>query len=104
MDKGTKELHGTQGETTTQGMDDLGARCAQYKKDGCHFAKWRNVYSIGDGTPSQLAIMENANNLARLALVSYFSKFMGVRRIFSRERQNFQGEGAKSYYCFAQKR
>lgn len=69
LDKGTKELHGTQGETTTQGMDDLGARCAQYKKDGCHFAKWRNVYSIGDGTPSQLAIMENANNLARYASI-----------------------------------
>jgi fructose-bisphosphate aldolase class I len=46
-------------------MDDLDARCAQYKKDGCHFAKWRNVYTIGDGMPSQLAIMENANTLAR---------------------------------------
>jgi fructose-bisphosphate aldolase class I len=48
-----------------QGIDDLGDRCAQYKKDGCHFAKWRNVYTIGDGMPSQLAIMENANILAR---------------------------------------
>lgn len=69
LDKGTKELSGTKGETTTQGMDDLGARCAQYKKDGCHFAKWRNVYTIGDGTPSQLAIMENANILARYASI-----------------------------------
>ena len=76
MDKGTKELHGTKGETTTQGMDDLGARCAQYKKDGCHFAKWRNVYSIGDGTPSQLAIMENANNLARSVSFSSGKRFI----------------------------
>jgi fructose-bisphosphate aldolase class I len=29
LDKGTKELYGTDGETTTQGMDDLDARCAQ---------------------------------------------------------------------------
>lgn len=69
LDKGTKELHGTNGETTTQGIDDLGARCAQYKKDGCHFAKWRNVYTIADGKPSQLAIMENANILARYASI-----------------------------------
>jgi hypothetical protein len=39
----------------------------QYKKDGCHFAKWRNVITIGEGKPSQLAIMENANILARSA-------------------------------------
>ena len=66
LDKGTKVLAGTHNETTTQGMDDLGDRCAKYKKDGCQFAKWRNVYSIGAGTPSPLAIMENANILARL--------------------------------------
>ena len=29
MDKGTKLLEGTINETTTQGIDDLGARCAQ---------------------------------------------------------------------------
>lgn len=69
LDKGTKVLHGTKNETTTQGIDDLGARCAQYKKDGCQFAKWRNVYTIGDGTPSKLAIMENANILARYASI-----------------------------------
>jgi fructose-bisphosphate aldolase class I len=41
VDKGTKELFGSEGETTTQGLDDLDKRCAEYKKLGCQFAKWR---------------------------------------------------------------
>lgn len=34
VDKGTVELAGTNAETTTQGFDSLGARCAQYYKAG----------------------------------------------------------------------
>ena len=51
------------------GLDGLGERCAQYKADGCDFAKWRCVLKITDSTPSQLAIMENANVLARYASI-----------------------------------
>lgn len=36
VDKGTVELAGTNGETTTQGLDSLGARCAQYYKAGVY--------------------------------------------------------------------
>ena len=32
---------------------------------GCRFAKWRAVLKIGNGCPSDLAIRENAHNLAR---------------------------------------
>jgi len=68
VDKGVVQLQGTNGETTTQGLDGLGERCAKYKKDGCDFAKWRCVLKItADGCPTQLAIMENANVLARYA-------------------------------------
>ncbi|PNJ33383.1 ALDOA isoform 18, partial [Pongo abelii] len=65
VDKGVVPLAGTNGETTTQGLDGLSERCAQYKKDGADFAKWRCVLKIGEHTPSALAIMENANVLAR---------------------------------------
>lgn len=51
------------------GLDGLGERCAQYKKDGCDFAKWRSVLKISDGCPSALAIAENANGLARYASI-----------------------------------
>ncbi|XP_065184036.1 fructose-bisphosphate aldolase C-like [Sycon ciliatum] len=67
VDKGVVPLAGTQGESTTQGMDDLGKRCAQYYADGCRFAKWRCVLKIGEHQPSPLAILENANVLARYA-------------------------------------
>ncbi|CAB1341325.1 unnamed protein product, partial [Coregonus sp. 'balchen'] len=69
VDKGVVPLAGTNGETTTQGLDGLYERCAQYKKDGADFAKWRCVLKITDTTPSELAIMENANVLARYASI-----------------------------------
>merc|ERR1712098_396886 len=67
VDKGVKELFGSEGEGTTQGLDDLDKRCKKYKADGCQFAKWRCVLTIGKNTPSYQAIMENANVLARYA-------------------------------------
>ncbi|KAM6923812.1 fructose-bisphosphate aldolase B [Xenentodon cancila] len=69
VDEGTAGLAGTDGETTTQGLDGLAKRCAQYKKDGCDFAKWRCVLKITEGCPSPLAIAENANVLARYASI-----------------------------------
>jgi len=69
VDKGLVKLSGTDDETTTQGLDDLDARCAKYKKDGADFAKWRCALKIGKGMPSQLAIIENANVLARYASI-----------------------------------
>jgi len=69
VDKGVVPLMGSEGESTTQGLDDLSQRCAQYKKDGCQFAKWRCTLKIGQNTPSFLGMMENANVLARYASI-----------------------------------
>jgi len=71
VDKGVVPLAGCNNEGTTQGLDGLGQRCAEYKRDGCDFAKWRCVLRIQNGgeTPSQCAIMENANVLARYASI-----------------------------------
>lgn len=69
VDKGVVPLSGTIGEGTTQGLDDLGSRCAQYYKDGARFAKWRCVLNIGTHTPSHLGMLENANVLARYASI-----------------------------------
>lgn len=69
VDRGLVKLSGTDDETTTQGLDDLDARCAKYKREGADFAKWRCALKIGKHLPSQLAIIENANVLARYASV-----------------------------------
>jgi len=70
VDKGVVPLLGTDGETTTQGLDGLAERCKEYKANGAQFAKWRCVIKInGDTVPSYLAIMENANVLARYASI-----------------------------------
>jgi len=69
LDKGMAPLAGTNSETSIQGLDGLAERCAQYKKDGADFGKWRAVLKITDTTPSTLAIQENANTLARYASI-----------------------------------
>lgn len=51
------------------GLDGLSERCAQYKKDGASFAKWRCVLKVSDTNPSKLAIAENANVLARYSSI-----------------------------------
>ena len=69
VDKGVVNLPGTDEETTTQGIDDLGARAAKYYAAGARFAKWRAVLKISETAPSPLAIRENAHGLARYAQI-----------------------------------
>ncbi len=108
VDKGVKELFGAEGgESTTQGLDDLDKRCQEYKSQGCQFAKWRyvrtNDYSasahdsddcckllfhessinrcvlkIGKNLPSPLAILENANVLARYASICQANRMVPI--------------------------
>ena len=59
VDKGVVPLPGTDGETTTQGLDDLGKRCAKYYEQGARFAKWRAVLQIGPTSPSLLVSLLN---------------------------------------------
>jgi fructose-bisphosphate aldolase class I len=67
VDKGLVDLAHTEQEKVTQGLDGLHERLQHFKKLGAKFAKWRNVYSISDYTPSLLAIKAGAENLARYA-------------------------------------
>jgi len=69
VDKGVVPLAGTDDECTTQGLDGLAERCAKYKKEGAEFAKWRCVLKIKPDGPSHLAMLENANVLARYASI-----------------------------------
>jgi len=78
VDKGVVDLLGSESEVTTQGLDDLALRCAQYKKDGCHFAKWRCVLKINTNTPSYQAILENANVLARYASICQSQRIVPI--------------------------
>ncbi|XP_021938200.1 fructose-bisphosphate aldolase isoform X2 [Zootermopsis nevadensis] len=78
VDKGVVPLFGSEDECTTQGLDDLAQHCAQYKKDGCHFAKWRCVLKIKHNTPSYQAILENANVLARYASICQANRIVPI--------------------------
>ncbi|CAG9853732.1 unnamed protein product [Phyllotreta striolata] len=78
VDTGVVPLFGSNDECTTQGLDDLGKRCAQYKKDGCHFAKWRCVLKIGKHTPSYQSLIENANVLARYASICQANRIVPI--------------------------
>lgn len=71
VDKGVQPLSGTKNECTTQGLDGLAERVAQYVKDGCTFAKWRCVIKINqaENVPTDVAVQENAQVLARYASI-----------------------------------
>jgi len=70
VDKGAKPLALASGETITEGLDGLRERFEEYRALGARFAKWRGVYSIGDGRPSDYAIWTNAHALARYAALA----------------------------------
>lgn len=67
VDKGLVTLANTHEEQITQGLDGLAERLLHFKKLGARFAKWRNVYSITEYTPSLTAIKAGAEVLARYA-------------------------------------
>jgi len=67
VDKGLVELPNTEGEKVTQGLDGLLDRLMHFKAQGARFAKWRNVYSISEYTPSLTAMKAGAETLARYA-------------------------------------
>jgi fructose-bisphosphate aldolase class I len=69
VDKGTGPLALSSGDFITYGLDGLAERLEHYKSRGVRFAKWREVYSISEHTPTALGIAVNAEILARYAAV-----------------------------------
>ncbi|KOC62375.1 Fructose-bisphosphate aldolase [Habropoda laboriosa] len=78
VDKGLFPIFGAKNENTTEGLDNLQERCIQYKRDGCHFTKWRCTYTISESTPSQLAMVANANVLARYATICQSARMVPI--------------------------
>ncbi len=69
VDKGKGPLALSPGDLITYGLDGLAERLRGYKKQGARFAKWREVYEIGEHYPTALGIAANAEMLARYAAV-----------------------------------
>lgn len=67
VDTGAKDLAGHPGEKTTEGLDGLRERLAEYLAMGARFAKWRAVIVIGDRIPSRSCLEGTAHDLARYA-------------------------------------
>src|SRR5881397_2394447 len=67
VDTGAKPLALAEGETITEGLDGLRARLAEYRELGARFAKWRATIIIGNGTPTDFALLANAHAMARYA-------------------------------------
>jgi fructose-bisphosphate aldolase class I len=67
VDTGAKPLASFPGETITEGLDGLRERLAEYRELGAGFAKWRATIMIGDGIPTDFAMLANAHAMARYA-------------------------------------
>ena len=69
VDKGKGDLPFSEGDLITYGLDGLAERLREYKNAGARFAKWREVYALKSGAPSDHGIEANAEMLARYAAV-----------------------------------
>lgn len=69
VDEGLSDYTDHPGEIITMGLNGLPARMQEYKSLGATFAKWRAAYQISDRTPSDDAIRENSEILARYAVI-----------------------------------
>ena len=69
VDTDLADLEGSDGEFSTQGLDDLLVRAKKYKEAGCTFVKWRSSIKIGEHLPSQQSINDTAYLQARYARI-----------------------------------
>lgn len=69
VDQGLVDFSLHEGEKITQGLDGLSERLQEYKNMGATFAKWRAVYQIGENTPSEELMKENAISLSKYASI-----------------------------------
>ncbi len=69
VDQGLVEMPGSPNEKLTKGLDGLDARLKEYVSLGAKFCKWRSVITIGEGTPTDANIRQNAKDLAAYALI-----------------------------------
>ena len=67
VDTGAKTLALFEGETVTEGLDGLRERLGEYGELGARFAKWRATYFIGEGKPTDFAVLANGHAMARYA-------------------------------------
>lgn len=67
VDEGLLPLKENSLEKITNGIKDLRERLGEHKKAGATFAKWRAVYLIGENTPTEECMKENAVFLAQYA-------------------------------------
>lgn len=70
---GVKVDGGTEGkvgnnEKLTIGLEGLDNKLGNYRGEGARFAKWRTVYKIGDGLPTEKAVIENNKTQVKYAL------------------------------------
>ena len=67
VDIGTVDLANFPSEKITEGLDGLRDRLIDFASSGLRFAKWRAVFSIGKGIPTDACIQANTQSLARYA-------------------------------------
>ncbi|CAL8462920.1 g2454 [Coccomyxa elongata] len=70
VDQGLVPMPGSNGETSTRGLETLASECKQYWQQGARFTKWRAALKVSDGLPSEAAIQRNAQELAEYAAIA----------------------------------
>lgn len=67
VDEGPAPMQGSPNEKIVKGLDGLSQRFQEYVGFGAKFAKWRAIITIGEGTPTEANIAQQAKDLASYA-------------------------------------
>lgn len=79
VDQGLEPLKGSKTAFQTKGLGDLSQRCAKYKKEGCHFTKWRCVFQIGDNSSGKfMGFKSNSETMARYASICQQNRLVPI--------------------------
>lgn len=65
-------------EKLSTGLEGLKERCKRYRKDGASFAKWRSVFTIEEGLPTEECIYKNCEILTKYAEVCQQNEIVPV--------------------------
>ena len=81
LDRGLVPLYGAnEGEMTSQGLDHLDQRCAQYYADGLRFAKWRAAFSIsGKMVKTEMITLFEKCSKCRILILAFSTNFCPIK-------------------------
>lgn len=78
VDEGLEQIVGSKTSFFTKGITNLSHRCAEYKKRGCHFTKWRCVFRVKEDVSNYMVYKTSSEMMARYAEICQTNRLVPI--------------------------